>query len=253
MYENNIDVFSAWTPFDVIDKGDSGSEPSGRISGVVSTETVDQQGEKVVQKGLDWDYFLSKGWFNWEHAAGPENVLGYPDKVEPVEINGTHATRVEGRLLMNKAKAKEIYNTAVSLQKSESDRRLGFSIEGQVLERDGKTIKKARILNVAITAHPIHPDARLEILAQSLLARAASVGYQIPATGGGNIAPLVTQSLEGSVSTATFGARGLEAYLKSLKEEDLIALRVLKSFPTLNFGDAHSIVTDFLRKKGVLS
>ena len=123
---------------------------------------------------MDWSYFLKRGYFNWEHQQGPENILGVPEKVELVDVNGKKATKVEGFLLLNTPKAKEVYTAIKAINDSNLDRQIGFSVEGQILERDKlnpKIVKRARILNVSITAHPVNPDAKLELLARSLMAK----------------------------------------------------------------------------------
>jgi len=60
---------------------DKDSPQTAKIAGVISTEEVDLQGERVLQKGLDFGYFLKKGVFNYEHQPGAQNLLGYPTKV----------------------------------------------------------------------------------------------------------------------------------------------------------------------------
>ncbi len=54
---------------------------TAKIAGVISTDEVDLQGERVLQKGLDFSYFLKKGTFNYEHQSGAQNMLGYPTKI----------------------------------------------------------------------------------------------------------------------------------------------------------------------------
>ena len=149
--------FSVWAPFDVLSKaGVNGgdSEPmTGKIGGIISSETTDQQGETLIQGGVDWDYFLNKGWFNYEHAAGPDNVLGHAEMVKAVEYQGRPATAVEGVLYLHKPKAREIFETAQAMQKAKTSRRLGFSVEGQVVARDNrdpKKIIKSRVLNLSL-------------------------------------------------------------------------------------------------------
>jgi len=125
-------------------------------------------------------------------------VLGYPLSVE----TRGRETHLEGVLLLDRPKAREVYDTARSLQKAGGGRRLGFSIEGQVMERDprnAKRIIKARVLNCAITHNPINADTNLELM-KSLM----SVGYQTPsaAPNGESLAPLVPQQLAGHIANA---------------------------------------------------
>lgn len=239
---SRFESFSAWTPFTVLEKAGAnggGEEPMvGRIGGIISSETVDQQGETLVQNGMDWAYFLSKGWFNYEHKAGAENVLGHPEKVTACTYRGSPATQVEGVLYLHKPRAREIYETAVAMQKAGNARQLGFSVEGEVKMRKGKQVAAARVLNVAITAHPVHPDARLEIIAKS-------IGYQTPSImSGGSISPLVPQHLEAVPAIATYGTY---AYKRKRMSTNELALQLTTTFPMLSYARALSIAVEIAR------
>jgi len=250
-----LDLFSVYVPWRILKAADEAEPMTARIGGIVSTDKIDQQGEAVLQKGIDWSYFLSKGWFNHEHQPGPENILGYPESVVYDDSTGVARTRVEGVLTLAKSKAREVYETAMALQKAGAARSLGFSVEGSVTAREGKKIVGARVLNVAITAHPVNPDARLEVLARSLMAtqdrlvRSTTVGYLAPASGGGSICAITPQSLEGAsprkggptLSSETFALNpnGDRAeWLEHFSDADLEALMVLKRFPDLRLRDA---------------
>ena len=169
------------------------------ISGVISTDEIDLQGERIDQDGLDFDYFLRKGYFNYEHKSGVENLLGYPTKVKR-KGNGTE---VQGILLLDRPKAKEIYETAQAMKKAGDYRSLGFSIEGQVLERDEmnpKRVTKARVINCAITSNPINPNTSLALL-KGILRK--NIGYQTPLQASDSgISNLIPQQLESSLSVA---------------------------------------------------
>lgn len=205
------DFFSTWVPLDLISKGDAGSDENEEkeenssiayIKGVVSTDDTDFEGEQVNQKGLDWSYFLKHGWFNHEHRPGPEAVLGHPLKIEA----GEHETVVEGVLYLEKPLAKDVYTTAMAMKKAGGERSLGFSIEGQVTGRnndDNKQIMSARVINCAITAHPMNPNTNLEVIARSMN---ATVGYQSAAIPDADAAlsALVEQSLEGKKANASY-------------------------------------------------
>ena len=245
------DVFAVWSPFDIVKSrdvnGGDGEPMTGKIGGIVSSETLDQQNEFLAQDGIDWTYFLNKGWFNYEHAAGPENVLGHPESVTPVTYRGKPAHKVEGVLYLHKARAREIYETAEAMKKAGGRRKLGFSVEGQVVERDQndrRRITKAKVLNVAITAHPVHPDARLEVLARSLTA--SGIGYQTPAqpAAGFSLSPLVPQHLEAVPAIASFGADMLQR--RRLSVEDLARL-ITTTFPALDYGKAINVATEIIR------
>ena len=202
----------------------------GMIAGIVSTDDMDFEGEKINQSGLDWSYFLKNGWFNHEHRPGPEAVLGHPTKIEKVD---DHKTRVEGKLYLSKPLAKECYDTAVAMQKAGGERCLGFSIEGKITLRDPiqpKKVLKANVINVAITSHPVNPNTNLEVIAKSM-----SIGYQeatIP-DADASMSALVEQSLEQKVSNATYG----NTDKKTTKEKRMISKEALKNKLKEHFSD----------------
>lgn len=165
---NDVQLFSTWSPIEINKSEDS----RAKIGGIISTEVVDQQGDVILQDGMDFSYFLQRGWFNYEHKQGAANIVGCPSSVKSVTVGGKKATRVEGYLMTDKPLARELLQTAKAISKAELPRELGFSVEGQVLSRDKDNphiITRAKILNVAITSAPVNPDARLEVLARSLM------------------------------------------------------------------------------------
>lgn len=142
------------------------SEQNGKriIRGIASTSNPDQQGESLVQKGLDVSYLLSKGWFNYDHDN--TKILGYPTSAD---INDERMI-LEGVLLEGVPLADHVWNVACALAKSNSPRRLGFSVEGKVLERDKdnpKKILKAKIYNCAITPNPVNTEATWDVVVKS--------------------------------------------------------------------------------------
>jgi len=204
----SFDAFARWVPLTLSksqeQREDEGAPEVAEIGGICSTDDLDFEGESIAQDGLDWSYFLRHGWFNHEHEQGPANVLGHPVKIEPVD---ERRTRVEGVIYLAKDLGKRIYETAVACAKAGGGRSLGFSIEGQVLQRDPlnpKRVLKARVLNVAITSAPVNPHTNLELIARSI---GASIGYQEPAIpdADATLSALTQQSLDRKVSSATYG------------------------------------------------
>ena len=170
-------------PIEVWEK--AGSEPgkNRRIGGVISTQDKDRQGEVVLQRGLDFSEFLNHGWFNDNHSRETTGIVGYPDKVEKRTVNGRPSHYVEGYLLQGFPRSDEIWRLAQSLQKT--NRRLGFSIEGSVVRREGlegKIIAQAKVRNVAITNCPVNTSTGLEILAKSMMALEAEGAARKSAT-----------------------------------------------------------------------
>jgi hypothetical protein len=195
-------------PFEVWQKaGQPGQER--RIGGMISTDGMDRQAEKVLQAGLDFKEFLSNGWFNDNHSRETTGIVGYPIKVERRKNAGRDGHYVEGYLLPDYEPATKIWKLANSLQKT--GRRLGFSIEGAVTRRaghSGQIIAEAKVRNVAITNCPVNTDTGLEVLAKSMVAletegdewmrRALMAGQAInnPGAAHGQGFPLRTESME---------------------------------------------------------
>lgn len=157
-------------PLDVL-KSSNQDATEMRIGGYASTPDQDRQGDCILQKGLDISEFVENGWFNYDHDNS--KILGYPDAEKTrVDAKGFY---VEGVLLPESELACSMYKTAVSLAKCHAPRKLGFSVEGQVLRRDDKgKILKAKIYNVAITPNPVNTNATWDALMKSF------AGYETP-------------------------------------------------------------------------
>lgn len=169
--------FAFECPLNFFSKADAPGKQR-RIAGIISTDSLDQQNETILQNGLDFGHFLKNGWYNDNHSAKTSDILGYPESVTQfgkgqILPDGTQAqtnlTWAEG-YLVGTPKADEIWQLGQALQ--DTGRHLGFSVEGDIIKRqaDGRTIAKAKIRNVAITAVPVNVDCRLEVLARSLSA-----------------------------------------------------------------------------------
>jgi hypothetical protein len=181
---------------EVFEKASAEAGKERRIGGFVSTDHLDRQGEVLIQEGLDFDPFLTKGWFNDNHSPDTDGVIGYPEFAELRTMpGGMHkGWYVEGYLL-KPDRANGIWDLATELQKH--DRKLGFSVEGGILKRDdenAKQVRKAVVREVAITKCPVNTATALNVLAKSLSAGSA---ISAPAVAPGEGFPLRTESLEG--------------------------------------------------------
>ena len=186
--------------FETFEKAGAPEGRERRIGGIVSTDHLDKQAEILIQDGLDFAPFLKGGWFNDNHLKETGKAVGYPEIAEMRHLpDGRKGWYVEGYLLKGHPPADEIWNLATALERSGSGRRLGFSVEGSILERDTqdpKMVKKAVVREVAITRCPVNDQTMLKTLAKSLSAGAPA------STGGtpGDGAPLRVESLEGDES-----------------------------------------------------
>jgi len=189
----------------------SGSEHPMRIGGIVSTDALDKQSERIVQDGLDFSPFLTSGWFNDNHSRSSSGVVGYPSgatRVKKGDIlpNGQASTHngwwADGYLLDTK-KGRELYEIATAVQKTEGGRQLGFSIEGKVSKRDAKdpsTILRAQVKHVAVTHCPVNTDTELHVLAKAMTAGSA---VDAPPVSPGEGFALRQESMDGDKPSTT--------------------------------------------------
>ena len=243
------DNFNFFLPLDIVKSTTSPTE-EWRIGGYASTSSEDRQGDEIVQKGLDISNFVNHGWFNFDHQS--DIILGYPDKTKcHLDKKGFY---VEGTLLKGISQAKNIWETAIALQKSGSERRLGFSVEGKILKRNelGKIVKAA-VYNVAITPNPVNTDCTWDALVKSFandseLEKALEAGH-----GDSNGSPVIPESLESAFKTLSYAIGDDEEsklHMNTLKarlihkqnvtkSEAILYLQIVKG---LSFKDASQIV-----------
>lgn len=159
--------FKIHIPFEVLEK----SQSDRLIGGICSTEDLDLQQERLLQDGLDFGPFLQHGWFNDNHSKDTGAAVGEPTLAELREFsNGRKAWYVEGRMFET-PRATEIFSLAKSLSRPGSKRRLGFSVEGAVVERDPedpRTVRKAIVREIAITRCPVNTSTELQVLTKAL-------------------------------------------------------------------------------------
>jgi hypothetical protein len=185
--------FNFWVP---ISKARSTDDGKCRIiEGIASTPHTDLQSENVTQKGINFDYFLNHGYFNWDHKPGAENKIGEPWEVK-VTPKGLY---VKGMLYKGKKVADAVWEHINSLSKNiGSKRKVGFSLQGKTVQRHGKKILKCWIQDVAITTAPINYNTYLDIVKafdgysweNTDINKTLSVGHQTShQTGGSALAP----------------------------------------------------------------
>jgi hypothetical protein len=169
------DSFRVWLP-DVVFKSEADNEKfdSRKLSGIMSTDRRDRQGEVVTAKGLDFSEFLHAGHFNDNHSQETSAIVGYPQstqyhadlgKVDP-KYKGVAGWTCTGYVLKGTKRSDGIWELAEALQ-AVPNKKLGFSIEGKVTRRANKTIESAKIRNVAITNCPVNTDCTWNLLEKS--------------------------------------------------------------------------------------
>jgi len=156
--------FSFSAPIDYLEKGSKHDIEKGvidvRIGGVISDESIDQDGEVLVQSGLDFDYFKKHGRIKYEHSKNPADFIGFPEGI----IRKGTKTEMVGRIFAKKGTPQ--YNRALecigdleniiayNAQHPNNPRSSYYSIEGIPQKKDGSKVVKGLITNVVITANP---------------------------------------------------------------------------------------------------
>jgi hypothetical protein len=127
------------------------------IEGVASDESRDQQGESVIQRGMNFQPLLDAGIINWDHQPGPENIIGEPIAAE---IQSGPAFFVKGQLYVDdKPRAAEAWATAEAMRKAGGRRKLGWSVEGAVLQRLGPKLTRTEVRHLALTHQPVNSNS----------------------------------------------------------------------------------------------
>lgn len=163
---SNKEKINFFIPLELV-KGQDGEVGEMKIKGICSTVAEDTDGETLLPSGFDFQPLLEKGFLNWNHQSNknPSAIIGRPTRAEIV--NDGNAFYIEGVLYKGSPEARSVFQLAQVLESEDPTRRLGFSIEGQALDRDpinDKIIRKARITGVAITPCPKNPNTLLSLM-----------------------------------------------------------------------------------------
>lgn len=163
MVDLSKDTFEFFVPAE-IRKSEPGELKDTKrwIQGIASTDHVDLQDEIVVQSGIDTSYFLKYGYINDDHKPGPEHKVG-----EPTEARSTKAGLwIKAFLYEGDGTERCDYwwSMLERLERSGSDRKVGFSIQGKIMRREGNSILKCWLQDVAITASPVNTHTWAEVV-----------------------------------------------------------------------------------------
>lgn len=192
--------FSFTAPVRVYEDASKSDGQRRRIAGIISTDSIDRQGEAILQDGMDFKSFIKNGWFNDNHSSKMSDVLGWPESVKHFakgeqlpdgSVASANCTWAEG-YLSNRANADAVWELAKDLEGT--GRSLGFSIEGKIVDREGpgqRVVSKAEIAHCAITHVPVNTDSRLMTLVRSMQAAEEqankAMGIDLPGCGPGKL------------------------------------------------------------------
>jgi hypothetical protein len=129
------------------------------VSGIASLEVEDQQKETVIQKGIDYSPLLETGYINWDHGdirrGSPAFLIGEPTSADIRTFRGLPAFYIEGFLYQDKPIADEAWKHLLATSKSESRRKMGWSIQGHTMAAANGKILKSTVRDVALTHKPV--------------------------------------------------------------------------------------------------
>ena len=168
MYDTDLDIqcsFDEWG----VKKGGSGDKD--RIMyGWASTSSIDADGERLLQDGLNFAPFINKGWVNWDHQR--HQILGTPMVCELRERpDGRKGTYTEFKMLKGVPMADHVWTLSKALSKNGSDRQLGLSFEGKTIRKSRTgTIEAADIMGLAVTPYPKNGDTSVSAFMKSMAA-----------------------------------------------------------------------------------
>jgi len=147
---------------------DAGTAERRILYGEITNNNPDEEGERMIQKSLDFSYFDDQGWIKYEHVANdPKYIIGCPH--ERVMSEDGKSTIVKGALFNNKDIADSTWELIQSINEHnhlfpDHQKTLGWSIEGNYT--DDKVSKggarKAKVINVVLTPNPVNKSVWLK-------------------------------------------------------------------------------------------
>lgn len=155
-----MERFRYFTPNITFEKGKKEEKDVYLVGGLITDTSRDSDGENVNTQGLDFSEF---SFINWNHSKDPGDIIGAPLSWEQTP----QGTLMKGELYPEIDKANDVIKLMEALKKSKRGSRLGWSIEGQILERDlidPSFVKKAKILAVALCPFPKNGKTYAELL-----------------------------------------------------------------------------------------
>ena len=161
--------YNIFVPIDIESSVEKSAEDGEwYVRGYATTPDLDLQGDIILPDGINMDYFLTKGWVNYEHKQDAEYIIGVPTEKCYVDIN--KGLFVEAKLMKDNKYARSMWELANTIKKSGLNRQLGFSIEGGVTSRnsrDRRIIEGVTVRNIALTTHPANPNATWDTVVKS--------------------------------------------------------------------------------------
>lgn len=188
-----------------------------QIGGYISTETLDKQNEKIIQKGIDFTTYANHRRLKWEHDNSAKANIGFAEKIELRKSDKGDRSYMMARIYAVPGTAQyEVAEAAIGDIKNiiaynekypNSPKDLGFSVEGGKLAKSGNEVTKSIVTNVVLTTCPINTGAVVDFF-KSFVA-GSSV---LPMSGTEALRP---EHLDGNLST-----NNIKTKMKNIKTKD---------------------------------
>lgn len=146
---------------DIVGKNIEDYQTDMIIEGIAGTDDLDLDGQTMNPEGFVLDYFLKSGFINWNHqmSINPDSIVG-----QPIDAKAGKTFYIKGKLYKWSNLAKNIYQMAINLQEDpDSDRTLGYSVEGLGVEEKGGYVSKTIITSCAIAPVPKNNKTYLNV------------------------------------------------------------------------------------------
>lgn len=161
MKNNNFNFF---VKAEADSNGKKGKYDNMFLFGEASNNTKDSDEEILEPSGYIIDNFIKNGTLNYEHQAKNSSryIVGEPVQAE-IKNNRFF---IKGKLWKGCEVAQDLWDTLHVMKENNSNRTLGWSIEGKAISRDPanpKRIIKALITNCALTFSPKNKNTWAQI------------------------------------------------------------------------------------------
>ena len=120
------------------------------VGGLITDSSKDADGENLATEGLDFSDF---NFINWNHSKEPGDIIGTPLTWKYIEGKGV---MMKGELYADIPKANDAIRLMKALERSGRGNKLGWSIEGQVIERDLIDSSKVRASDECAVCDLLH-------------------------------------------------------------------------------------------------
>jgi hypothetical protein len=167
------------------------------VSGMASQEVPDQQGETVIQKGIDFGPMLAGGFINWDHndvrKGDPGALIGYPLTADVRPYQGVDGLYFEGRLFdPGHPTADAAWHFLIAVGKSNGARRAGWSIQGRTIAAANGKLLRTVLTDMALTHKPVLKESTVDFreickslhadgyLDPAMIAKAATIATLTP-------------------------------------------------------------------------